>query len=95
VIRAGETSIEAMREKAAYVMTAITRRVEGLGVSWAEVTAVDVYTVQTVEALLGPVVLDAIGTATSRGLHWYHARPPIDELEYEMDARGVRTELFL
>jgi hypothetical protein len=95
VIRPGENSTEAMGEKAAYVMAAMTRRLDGLGVGWAEVTAIDVYTVQAVEAVLGGVVLDAIGTATTRGLHWYHARPPIDELEYEMDVRGVRTELFL
>jgi hypothetical protein len=95
VVRAGETSTEAMRDKAAYVMGAMQRRLGGLGVAWSNVTAIDIYTVQPVETVLGPVVLDAIGTATAHGLHWHHARPPIDELAYEMDVRGVRTEMFL
>ena len=28
------------------------------------------------------MVLDALGSATTHGLTWYHARPPIDELEF-------------
>jgi hypothetical protein len=95
VIRPGETSSEAMREKATYVMAAMRRRLDGLGVGWEDVTAIDVYTVQSMDAVLGPVVLDVIGTTARRGIHWYHARPPIDELEYEMDARAIRTELLL
>jgi hypothetical protein len=95
VVRAGDTSPAAMCEKATYVVGVMQSRIERLGVAWENVTAIDVYTVQPIEAALGPVLLDAIGAATARGIHWYHARPPIDELEYEMDARGVRTELFL
>jgi hypothetical protein len=95
VVRPGETSPEAMREKASYVMRAMSRRLEGLAVSWEDVTTTDIYTVQPLESFIGPVVLDAIGSAAGRGLCLYHARPPLAELEYEMDARGVRTELYL
>jgi hypothetical protein len=95
VIRAGETSPDAMAEKAAYVVKAIARRVEGLGVTWDAVTTTSVYTIQPIGSALSAVVLDAIGPATAHGLRWYHARPPIADLEFEMDARGVRTELYL
>lgn len=95
VVRPGETAPDAMREKATYVMKAMTRRLEGLGVSWEQVTAVEVYTVQPLEPFVGPVVLDVIGPAARHGLRWYHARPPIEELEYEMDVRGVRVEEIL
>lgn len=76
-------------------MKAIARRLTGLGVSWEEVTATNVYSVCALDEVLGPEVLDGIGPATTHGLRWYHARPPIDELVYEMDARGVRFELYL
>jgi len=95
VIRPGETTPEALREKAAYVMKAMERRLDGLGVTWADVTATDVYTVCAMDEVLGPAVLDAIGPTAAHGLRWYHARPPIDELDYEMDARGVRLEISL
>jgi len=95
VVRAGETSPDAMCEKAAYVMSVMTKRLAGLGVGWEDVTATDIYTVQPIEALVCPVILDAIGAAATRGVRWYHARPPIDALEFEMDARGVRMEQYL
>jgi hypothetical protein len=95
VVRGGETTPDAMREKAAHVMATISRRLAGLGVGWSEVTTLDLYTVQPIEAALGPVMLDGIGSAAIRGLRWYHARPPIVDLEFELDARGVRIEQYL
>lgn len=95
VIRPGETSAEAMREKASYVAHQITKRLEGLGVSWAQVTRTEVYTVQPFQDLAGPLLLDRMGRSTLAGLTWHPSRPPIDELEFEMDARGVRQEVVL
>lgn len=95
VVRPGERTPDAGREKAAYVMRAMSKRLEGLGVSWEDVTATEVYSVLPLDEVLGPAVLDTLGAAALHGLRWYHAHPPIDELEYEMDARGVRKELYL
>jgi hypothetical protein len=95
VIRPGDTSPAGLREKADYVMKAMTRRLEGLRVSWDAATVTEVYTVYPIGALAGPALLDHMGAATLHGLRWHHARPPIDELDYEMDVRGVRTELYL
>jgi hypothetical protein len=92
IVREGETSAPAMSEKASYVVEAMRRRLAALGAGWEQVTVIDLYTVQPVEAILGPAVLDAIGPATACGLRWYHARPPIEGLEFEMDVRGVRRE---
>ena len=33
--------------------------------------------------------------AANAGLTWQFCRPPIDVLDYEMDVRGVRTEIVL
>src|SRR5439155_24332678 len=95
VIRPGETSPEAMREKAAYVLRAMERRLEGLGAGWEDVTVTEVYTVQPLDAGLAACLHEGIGRAIRHGLRWHPARPPIDELEFEMDLRGVRRELVL
>jgi hypothetical protein len=95
VIRPGDTSPDGLREKAEYVMKAMTRRLKGLGMSWDAATVTDLYTVHSIDSFVAPAILDRIGAATLHGLRWFHARPPIDELDYEMDVRGVRTELYL
>ncbi len=95
VIRADETSPEALQEKAQHVMRIMERRLHGLGVDWSGVTATEVYTRQPMDAVFGPCLLDRMGGATHHGLRWHHSRPPIDVLEFEMDCRGVRTEFVL
>lgn len=95
VIRPGDTSPEAMREKAAYVMRAMEKRLEGLEVGWEHVTCTEVYTARPLLDVLETVVLDRIGPAAIHGVRWHVSRPPIDELEFEMDARGVQRELVI
>lgn len=95
VVRPGETSEDALREKAGYVMHVMEKRLAGLGRSWADVTAIDIYTAHSPASLIGPVVLEPAGASAIHGVRWFPSRPPIDELEYEMDVRGVRTELVL
>ena len=43
-----------------------------------------------IEAVLGPVILNRIGPAAAFGLHWYHARPPIADLEFEVNHRRLQ-----
>ncbi len=95
VIRPNDRTVGGLREKAAYVMGAMSRRLEGLGFTWDDVTATSVYTCCAMDAVLGPEVMDVIGAAVRHGLRHYYARPPIDALDYEMDCRGVLQELIL
>jgi hypothetical protein len=37
-------------------------------------------------------VLPRLGSAKQRGVHWIHARPPIEGLRFEMDTRGGTIE---
>jgi hypothetical protein len=94
-VREGETSEEAMREKAACVMECMAERLQGLGVSWADATTVDVYTVQDLFPFLRSHLLAPAPDAARHGLRWYFARPPILDIEFEMDVRGVREERVL
>jgi hypothetical protein len=95
IIRSGETSAEAMQEKAAHVMGIMQQRLTGLYGSWADVTAVDIYTVHSLAPFLAPIILEPMGQAAVHGIHWFYSRPPILGLEFEMDLRGVYREIWL
>jgi hypothetical protein len=92
IIRVGDTSSEAMIEKASFVMGLMETRLHGLGADWSGVTDVDIYTVHALETILPDVILKRIGSAGAHGVHWYFSRPPIVGIEFEMDLRGIRTE---
>jgi len=90
IIRRGDTSPEAMREKAQYVLGAMEARMKTLGVGWPEVSAAQAYTVHN---LFPAFTADWVGRGEGvAGLTWHYARPPVEGLDYEMDVRGVLTE---
>lgn len=95
IVRHGDTSPEAMREKARFVMATMQERLRTLGGDFGRVTAIDIYTAQPIHALVLDEVLGPAGAAAIHGVHWYPSRPPIHGLEYEMDMRGVARELVL
>ncbi len=92
-VRYGETSPEAMREKATFVLGEMERRLGLLGRGWSDTTASQVYTVHD----LYPFLADEIVRrgAARAGLTWHLCRPPVRGLEYEMDCRGVAAEHFV
>ena len=89
-VRHGETSPDAIREKARYVVSEMGRRLELLSFGWADTTATQVYTVHDLHPFLADEIVRR-GAAQS-GLTWHYARPPVRELEYEMDCRAVSRE---
>src|SRR6266545_201999 len=93
IVRHGETSPEAMREKARYVMGVMQARLSGLGADWPDVTMVDVYTVRPLDTFVADTVLQPAGAAAIHGVRWFPSRPPLVGLGYEMDLRGVVREL--
>lgn len=95
IVRHGETTAEAMREKARFVLQTMQERLTALGGDWPRVTAIDVYTAQPIHALVLEEILRAAGAAAIHGVRWFPSRPPIQGLEFEMDLRGVARELIL
>jgi hypothetical protein len=94
IVRAGDTSPEAMREKAAHVMNTMQARLVGLNAEWSQVTTVDIYTVHPLQPYLTSTILEIIGQPTSmQGVNWLYGRPPIAGVEFEMDVRGIRHEI--
>lgn len=94
IIRLGKTDPEAMSAKAEYVMELMETRLKGLGADWGHITTIDIYTIHSLDQILPQVVLTRAGLAAEHGARWYYSRPPIVEIEYEIDMRGVAHEVF-
>jgi hypothetical protein len=90
IIRHGETTPDAMREKARHVLGEMERRMADLDFKWSDTTATQVYTVQDLHPFLADEIVRR--GAARGGLTWHYARPPVQGLEYEMDCRAVGRE---
>lgn len=95
IVRRGETSPEAMREKARWVMGIMADRMAALGAEWPRVTAIDVYTAHPIHGFLVEEILRPAGAAAIHGVRWFLSRPPVQGLEFEVDLRGLLRELIL
>jgi hypothetical protein len=93
IVARGDTSPEGLRTKARWVLDMMEARMRGLDVGWAAATATQAYTVHDLHPFLGDEIVRR--GAAAAGLTWHYCRPPIAELEYEMDARGVALERVL
>jgi hypothetical protein len=89
-VRPGDTSPEGLREKAAFVLGEMERRLGLLGFAWKDTTASQLYTVYDIHPFLAETIV-ARGAA-HHGLTWHFCRPPVQGLDYEMDCRGVASE---
>jgi hypothetical protein len=89
-IRRGETSPDAMLEKARFVLGEMERRMGILGFGWADTTAVQAYCVHDIYPFMESEIVRR--GAAGHGLSWHYCRPPVVDLEYEMDCRGVAVE---
>jgi hypothetical protein len=79
-----------MRRKAVWVLGEMERRMAALGASWRDATAVQLYTVHDVHPFLGEEIVQR--GAARNGLTWHFNRPPVVDIEYEMDCRAVHAE---
>jgi hypothetical protein len=93
IVRRGESSPDAMRAKARFVLGEMERRLALLGFTWADTTATQVYTVRDPFPFLADEIVRR--GAARAGLTWHFCRPPVRELEFEMDCRGVANEIVI
>lgn len=89
----GDLSSEGLRQKMAFVIAEMQRRMQHLGFDWPDVTATQIYTVHDFHHLL--VEQFSATQALRHGLTWHFNRPPVVDLEYEMDCRAVFQEHVL
>lgn len=93
IVRRGDVTPEGLREKARFVLGTMEARLSALGSTWADTTATQVYTVQDLHPFLADEIVRR--GAAYAGLTWHYCRPPVVELEFEMDCRGVGLERTL
>jgi len=90
IVRLGDTSLEGMRDKVRYVAAEMERRLAALGFGWADAISVQAYTMHDI----GPLMIDELVRRCSTDcISWHLCRPPIVNLEYEMDVRGAAREV--
>jgi hypothetical protein len=95
LIRRGESSADAIREKAHFVMGLMEGRLRGLGVGWNDVTVSEIYTVHDIRPFIEKELLQRLQEGGAHGLTWHYSLPPIESIEYEMDLRGCITEFVI
>jgi hypothetical protein len=93
IIRRGDRSPEATREKARFMLGAMEQRMTALGFGCAEVTATRVYTIFDIHPLLPDEIVRR--RTSPGGWTWHFALPPLQGLDFEMDVRGVAHELVI
>ena len=93
IVARGDLSADGLREKAAWVLGVMERRMSAFSAGWADTTAVQVYSVHDIHPLIAQEF--APRGIMRNGLIWHLNRPPVVELEYEMDCCCVHTERIL
>lgn len=95
IIARGDLSPEGLEKKAAFVVGLMRDRLMALGGDWPLVTAIDVYTRHSLDGIVRNVFAGILGEAWRNPLSWYVTDPPVLEIEFEMDLRGVVHEILL
>jgi hypothetical protein len=93
IVRYRDISAEGMKEKVKSTVGEMERRLGVFGVGWTDTTAAQAYSIRDFH----PVMTDELVRrgATRSGLTWHFARPPVIDLEFEMDCRRVTRETVI
>jgi hypothetical protein len=92
-VRYRDVSPDGLKEKVRFTVASMEARLGAFGFGWKDTTAAQAYTVHDFH----PVIADELvrrGVMRS-GLIWHFARPPVIDLEYEMDCRRVLRETVI
>ena len=93
IVRYRDVSRDGLREKLRFTVREMESRLGAFGFTWKDTAAVQAYTVHDFH----PAMTDELVRrgATRSGLTWHFARPPVIDLEYEMDCRRVTRETVI
>jgi hypothetical protein len=93
IVRYRDLSPEGLKEKVRFTVGEMESRLAAFGFSWKETTAAQAYTVHDFHPQMAEEIVRR-GAARS-GLTWHFARPPVVDLEFEMDCRRVSRETVI
>jgi hypothetical protein len=86
IVARGDVTEAGMRKKTAWVLDMMQARLTGLGeFRFSQASAVQVYTVRRFP-------MDLVAQRAGGAVTWHYCRPPIEGLEFEMDARSISVE---
>ena len=93
IVRYRDLTADGVREKVRFTVGSMEERLGAFGLGWKDTTGVQAYTVHDFHPLISDELVRR-GAARS-GLTWHFARPPVIDLEYEMDCRSVMRETVI
>jgi hypothetical protein len=93
IVRYRDLSPKGWKEKVRFTVGAMKDRLGAFGFGWNDTTAVQAYTVHDFHAVMADELVRH--GATRSGLTWHFARPPVVDLEFEMDCRRVIREIVI
>jgi hypothetical protein len=93
IVRYRDLSPEGLKEKVGFTVREMESRLAEFGFGWKDTTAAQAYTVHDFHPVMTE---ELVGRgAASSGLTWHFARPPVVDLEFEMDCRRVSREMVI
>jgi hypothetical protein len=92
-VRYRDLSPDGIREKVRFTVGSMASRLYAFGYGWKDTAAVQAYSVHDFHAVAADEL--ARHGAMRSGLTWHFARPPVVDLEYEMDCRRVARETVI
>jgi hypothetical protein len=95
IVRFGETSEAALLDKARCVVDIMRTRLSRLEANEQLLSSIRVYCAHPVHHALKDVIIPGIPDAARVGIQWFYSRPPIRNIEFEMDLRGVRRDIIV
>ena len=93
IVRYRDLSPDGWREKVGFTVREMESRLAAFGFAWGDTTAAQAYTVHDFHPVMRE---ELVGRGAMRsGLTWHFARPPVVDLEFEMDCRRVSREMMI
>jgi hypothetical protein len=93
IVRLGDTTADALREKARCVVDTMEARLAALGLGWDAAGTTQAYTIHDIGAIADAEFFQR--GAAPNGLTWHFCRPPVVDIEFEMDVLGPAREIVL
>jgi hypothetical protein len=93
IVHYRDLSPEGLKEKVRFTVGVMEDRLAALGFAWDKTTAAQAYTIHDFHPVMTAELVRR--GAVRSGLTWHFARPPVVDLEFEMDCRRVGSEVVI
>jgi hypothetical protein len=95
IVAGTDVSASGLTQKTQFVLDRLGEHLAEMKLTWADATAVNLYTVHDAYLVFASTILPAIGLAARRGITWHYTRPPIDAMQLEIDAHATLREVAI